>query len=792
MEIKGNINAGYGNIISGTTIKSSILGGENNNMSTSPGQPQVIHSSIVGGVNNGVYRELSVILNGYNNNVAAPLAAIVNERKNTILNGNNNLIANGADDLIGGGNFNTIDGTYYSRFGTSPNRKNTILNGYNSSINASIYNFIGGGLGNVIEYYSSYDNIVGGYQNRIFGSFTSIIGGGAENFIGYGGNNVIGGGRNNILTGSTIATVIVGGQYNYITDSDTSSIVGGSNNRLLGVANTNRRTFIGGGINNTITASTTSIIGGGEGNTIDGDNFGRNSILGGQSNNISRTAWSIVGGGYNNTINKQNVPEIASSFNFIGGGTSNNIYDSDRTIIVGGYSNNINASTSSIIVGGEYNVISGNTDMSFIGGGENNTIDGNYSSILGGQNNIVNNHTNAHIIGSNITSISANTTHVERLNIGTIDNNESLNDILVRDTNGTIRYRSSRSIADSFTGNTSGDCITDLYVTNINSCSPLNINPLDEGNVYFGSTSGVTIDVINNRVGIKNNNPTSDFTIGSQNDVKIEIQSSAPEGNVKIASSTSSSQLVLKNGSASNRQTDLNQFSTFSALGGNVGASSGDFFITNGAEEGAMTFRVGSGASLSDVVYLFGNNSTSKIGPFSAVPGSKIAYLRHLSVEENASFGAVGSTAFAQDIRIDANGVLTTNTSDERLKENVASLSGSLETILQLSGVSYNWIDRDSGGDDTRYGFIAQRVDEVDSNLTITNSVDGYMGLKSDCFTPLIVESIKELHNNPSIPNYTPSSSGDTYGNVGNITIDDDYIYVKTNNGWKRTTLQSF
>jgi len=49
----------------------------------------------------------------------------------------------------------------------------------------------------------------------------------------------------------------------------------------------------------------------------------------------------------------------------------------------------------------------------------------------------------------------------------------------------------------TFTGNTSGDCITDLWLTNLHSCSPLFINPLDEGNVYFGSNSGVTIDLLN-------------------------------------------------------------------------------------------------------------------------------------------------------------------------------------------------------------------------------------------------------------------------------------------------------
>ena len=47
-----------------------------------------------------------------------------------------------------------------------------------------------------------------------------------------------------------------------------------------------------------------------------------------------------------------------------------------------------------------------------------------------------------------------------------------------------------------FTGNTSATCISDIYVSNIHSCSPLYINPNNEGNIYFGSTSGVTIDVL--------------------------------------------------------------------------------------------------------------------------------------------------------------------------------------------------------------------------------------------------------------------------------------------------------
>ena len=60
----------------------------------------------------------------------------------------------------------------------------------------------------------------------------------------------------------------------------------------------------------------------------------------------------------------------------------------------------------------------------------------------------------------------------------------------------------------TFTGNTSASCITDIYVKNIHSCSPLNIQPNDEGNVYFGSTSGITVDVSGSNLGIGTTTPT--------------------------------------------------------------------------------------------------------------------------------------------------------------------------------------------------------------------------------------------------------------------------------------------
>ncbi len=59
---------------------------------------------------------------------------------------------------------------------------------------------------------------------------------------------------------------------------------------------------------------------------------------------------------------------------------------------------------------------------------------------------------------------------------------------------------------------TSGNCVNDIYVSNIQSCSPLNINSNDEGDISFGS-SGVTIDLSNNRLGILTDSPTETLDV---------------------------------------------------------------------------------------------------------------------------------------------------------------------------------------------------------------------------------------------------------------------------------------
>ena len=197
-------------------------------------------------------------------------------------------------------------------------------------------------------------------------------------------------------------------------------------------------------------------------------------------------------------------------------------------------------------------------------------------------------------------------------------------------------------------------------------------------------------------------------------------------------------------------------------------------------------------------------------------------------------------------------GTIANSSSDIRLKTNINNITNALDKVKNLRGVTYNWL---SGETDTKYGFIAQEVNNVIPELAFTNK-DTYMGVHYDMFPALLVEAIKELAstsglvktqtivaednyielnysgnsqtaigggikvlnaisgnkpaeiivdsdgnwttntglvpNSLTIPMFTPSGSTDANGNLGNVTRDDNYLYLKTNNGWKRTNLESF
>ena len=233
----------------------------------------------------------------------------------------------------------------------------------------------------------------------------------------------------------------------------------------------------------------------------------------------------------------------------------------------------------------------------------------------------------------------------------------------------------------------------------------------------------------------------------------------------------------------------------------------------------------------------------------------------NLDVNGNGRFRQIGAAASSGALYYTADGTLTTNTSDSRLKTNVITITSALDKVKALRGVYFNW--NETPDSNKRIGFIAQEVNNSVPELTFVNenSPSKYMGVHYDNVTALLVEAVKELSsgvtspnnthletqtilaednnielnyngnkesalgggirvlhakdngvaseisvdgdgnwvtnndfkaNGLIIPRYTPSSTNDMNGSESTITMDDNYLYVKTNSKWKRVKLEEF
>jgi hypothetical protein len=97
--------------------------------------------------------------------------------------------------------------------------------------------------------------------------------------------------------------------------------------------------------------------------------------------------------------------------------------------------------------------------------------------------------------------------------------------------------------------------------------------------------------------------------------------------------------------------------------------------------------------------------------------------------------------------------------SDEKLKKNITTISGALDDVAKMNGVTFNWKDpetRGSGKTGKQFGVIAQNMLEVDSELPLLENDplspeetietdESYYSMDYSRITPFLIEAIKEL-----------------------------------------------
>lgn len=143
---------------------------------------------------------------------------------------------------------------------------------------------------------------------------------------------------------------------------------------------------------------------------------------------------------------------------------------------------------------------------------------------------------------------------------------------------------------------------------------------------------------------------------------------------------------------------------------------------------------IGANADANYKLFLDGNGSILKLRHSSSAAGKFISIgpdtNNNLFITDN-----VGNGVWLAD------GVnYWTGTSDIRLKENIVPLENTLEKVLALRGVKYNF--KKSPGT-TEIGVIAQEVQAQFPEI-VNKDANGYLGVGYDRLAPILIEAIKE------------------------------------------------
>ena len=178
----------------------------------------------------------------------------------------------------------------------------------------------------------------------------------------------------------------------------------------------------------------------------------------------------------------------------------------------------------------------------------------------------------------------------------------------------------------------------------------------------------------------------------------------------------------------------LNSDQAFGLYDGTVGASrwtsypTGDFNVARNVSTNGSSLNVGSGAAGEKIITL--SNSVRAVNLELSADGAVsrfvdyVAGVVHWSTDVSGNFTAAGNiTAY----------------SDARLKHDVQRITGALDIVQAMRGVTFKWNRDNSAG----IGFIAQEVEKVLPELVLDSG-----STKSVAYgnvTAVLVEAIKEL-----------------------------------------------
>lgn len=189
-------------------------------------------------------------------------------------------------------------------------------------------------------------------------------------------------------------------------------------------------------------------------------------------------------------------------------------------------------------------------------------------------------------------------------------------------------------------------------------------------------------------------------------------------GRIGLGTNTPVVQIHSKDGNTPTLRLEQDGSSGFTAQTWDVAGNEANFFIRDATNGSALPFRIFPNAG-GDVLNIKGG----KVGIGTTSPSHKLTVC--------GDFKAVAMGC----------------TSDIRFKKNISSLERSLEKVVELRGVSYDWRIKEyperGFKKGTQIGVIAQELELIYPELVDTDT-EGYKSVNYSNLTPILVEAIKE------------------------------------------------
>ena len=183
--------------------------------------------------------------------------------------------------------------------------------------------------------------------------------------------------------------------------------------------------------------------------------------------------------------------------------------------------------------------------------------------------------------------------------------------------------------------------------------------------------------------------------------------------------------------------TGAGKFSTSITAGTGTFGTSGD--VVTVASDGSIKAQ----SSLATAVIDVRQTSAPTVTTFSVNRLGDVVAGRNLRVVTDLTNDALIGSGI-RNVNTTAAGILTTATSDARLKTNVSTIVDGLSIVQQLRPVRYTWIDTDRLGTQVEVGLIAQEVQPVLPEVIGTNH-DGMFSLDYSKIVSVLIGAIQQL-----------------------------------------------